>query len=76
MFAERYITRTDRKGRLTGLPVFPSNEDIEVILLRQENPLLQPLRQRALEQAYQEAGAEIDPAWDATLKDGLSDETW
>ncbi len=32
MLAERFIVRTDRDGRLTGLPVFPTNEEIEVIL--------------------------------------------
>ena len=36
MLAERFIVRTDRDGRLTGLPVFPPNEEIEVILLRKE----------------------------------------
>lgn len=76
MVTERYVIRTDREGRLTGLPVLPANEEIEVILLRQENSVLQPLGQRALEQAYREAGAEIDPAWDAAIRDGLSDETW
>ena len=33
MLAERFIVRTDRDGRLTGLPVLPPNEEIEVILL-------------------------------------------
>ena len=34
------------------------------------------LRQRDLEQAYREANSEIDPAWELTTADGLSDETW
>ena len=29
------------------------------------------LRERELERAYAEASAEIDPAWDVTLMDGL-----
>lgn len=36
MFAERFILRTDREGRLTGLPPLPPNEEVEVIVLRQE----------------------------------------
>ena len=36
MLAERFIVRTDHDGRLTGLPVLPPNEEIEVILLRKE----------------------------------------
>ena len=34
------------------------------------------LRSRELEAAYREAGAELDPEWDKTASDGLSDETW
>ncbi len=37
---------------------------------------LELLRERELEKAYAEATREIDPAWDATLKDGLADEDW
>lgn len=37
---------------------------------------LQLLRERDLEQAYQEASEEIDPAWDITIGDGLVDEAW
>lgn len=29
-----------------------------------------------LEKAYAQASQEIDPAWDVTIADGLSDETW
>lgn len=37
---------------------------------------LELLRERELEKAYAEATQEVDPAWDVTLKDGLSDEDW
>lgn len=70
MLAEKFIVRTDREGRLTGLPAFAANEEVEVIVLRKE---AKPLD---LERAYREANAEIDPAWEATVGDGLDDETW
>ncbi len=34
------------------------------------------LRDRELEAAYREASAETDDAWEATIADGLDDETW
>lgn len=34
------------------------------------------LRSRELETAYREANSEFDAAWDTTISDGLSDETW
>lgn len=34
------------------------------------------LKNRELEKAYFEASLEIDSAWDVTIRDGLSDETW
>ena len=34
------------------------------------------LRERELESAYREASAEVDPAWESTLADGLDDEAW
>ena len=34
------------------------------------------LRYQELERAYREAAQEIDPEWDVTVGDGLSDETW
>jgi metal-responsive CopG/Arc/MetJ family transcriptional regulator len=34
------------------------------------------LRFQELEQAYKEASAEIDPDWELTTGDGLTDETW
>jgi Arc/MetJ-type ribon-helix-helix transcriptional regulator len=34
------------------------------------------LQSRELEQAYREASLEVDEAWEITLGDGLSDETW
>jgi hypothetical protein len=74
MLAERFVTRTDQQGRLLGLPTFPANEEVEVIVLRQEKPAAPA--QQALEQAYREAATEIDKDWEATDKDGLSDETW
>ncbi len=37
---------------------------------------LKLLQERELEKAYQDASQEIDPAWEVTVKDGLSDETW
>lgn len=37
---------------------------------------LELLRNRELEEAYREASAEVDSAWDLTVADGLADETW
>lgn len=37
---------------------------------------LELLRQKELEAAYQQASGEVDPDWDVTITDGLSDETW
>ena len=37
---------------------------------------LELLREQELEKAYAEASSESDPAWDATLRDGLIDEDW
>ena len=37
---------------------------------------LKLLRERELEFAYREASAEVDPAWDATVGDGLDHEAW
>lgn len=74
MLAERFVTRTDQQGRLLGLPTFPANEEVEVIVLRQEKPAAPT--QQALEQAYGEAAKEIDKDWDVADTDGLGDETW
>ncbi len=37
---------------------------------------LEHLRQESLEEAYREAAAEVDPAFEVTCADGLADETW
>lgn len=37
---------------------------------------LEVLRERDLEAAYAEASRDVDPAWEATAADGLSDEAW
>ena len=37
---------------------------------------LQLLCNRELEQAYREASADADSAWESTMADGLNDETW
>ncbi len=37
---------------------------------------LELLRHQELEQAYRQASAEVDPDWDLTVGDGLTDETW
>jgi metal-responsive CopG/Arc/MetJ family transcriptional regulator len=34
------------------------------------------LRERELERFYRDASAEIDPAWDVTVADGLDREAW
>jgi metal-responsive CopG/Arc/MetJ family transcriptional regulator len=34
------------------------------------------LRERELELAYKGASAEVDPAWKASVADGLDDEAW
>lgn len=34
------------------------------------------LRNKELESAYREASSEVDYAWDITVDDGLTDETW
>ena len=37
---------------------------------------LELLRNQELESAYRQASSEIDSAWDITIADGLTDETW
>ncbi|MEH2453105.1 CopG family transcriptional regulator [Nostoc sp.] len=37
---------------------------------------LELLRYQELEQSYRQASAEVDPDWDLTVGDGLTDETW
>lgn len=37
---------------------------------------LQLLREQELESAYREANQEIDPNWEMTVADGLTDEAW
>ncbi len=34
------------------------------------------LREQELERAYAEAASEIDPGWEVTLADGLTEEAW
>jgi antitoxin ParD1/3/4 len=37
---------------------------------------LELLQQQELEDAYRQASEEVDSAWESTVIDGLSDETW
>ena len=37
---------------------------------------LELLRNQELESAYRQASTEVDSAWDVTVADGLTDETW
>lgn len=37
---------------------------------------LQHLQDQELEKAYYEANQEVDPDWELTVADGLTDETW
>ncbi|MEG3921519.1 CopG family transcriptional regulator [Microcoleus sp. T3_A4] len=37
---------------------------------------LELLRNQELESAYRQASSEVDSAWDITVADGLTDETW
>ncbi|MEG5031513.1 CopG family transcriptional regulator [Microcoleus sp. AT3-D2] len=37
---------------------------------------LELLRNQELESAYRQASSEVDAAWDVTVADGLTDETW
>ncbi|CBN57371.1 MULTISPECIES: ribbon-helix-helix domain-containing protein [Kamptonema] len=37
---------------------------------------LELLQNQELESAYRQASSEIDSAWDITIADGLTDETW
>ena len=37
---------------------------------------LELLRNQELESAYRQASSEVDSAWDLTVADGLTDETW
>ena len=61
------------------------NSAIEVIvagvkLLEQQQDIyqgrLQELQHEALEEAYRQASQEVDPTWDVTIADGLTNETW
>jgi hypothetical protein len=64
MFAEKLTLRTDSQGKLTGLPMLPPDEEIEVILLRKEHSLRQTRRMPPAELAWQGAqlhGDDIGP---------------
>ena len=64
MCAEKLMLRTDNQGKLTGLPVLPPNEEIEVILLRKEHGRHQARRTPPVELAWQGAqlhGDDIGP---------------
>ncbi|MEG4272241.1 MULTISPECIES: CopG family transcriptional regulator [unclassified Microcoleus] len=37
---------------------------------------LELLRNQELESAYRQASSEVDSAWELTVADGLTDETW
>jgi Arc/MetJ-type ribon-helix-helix transcriptional regulator len=37
---------------------------------------LELLRMQELEEAYRQAAQDVDPEWESTIADGLSDETW
>ena len=66
MLAERYLLRTDREGRLAGLPVFPPNEEVEVIVLRKERQSSRPRNQPSPELAWRGAklfGDDVAPAF-------------
>ncbi len=70
MFAEKFMVRTDSQGNITGLPILPPNEEIEVILLRKEQGKRQFRRTPPVELAWQGAqlhGDDIGPIisdWD------------
>jgi hypothetical protein len=74
MLAEKFILRADQEGRLTGLPALAANEEVEVIVLRQERRASSAQTGWDLEQAYRDANLEIDPAWEIVAADGLADE--
>ncbi|CAG0975918.1 hypothetical protein ANRL3_01805 [Anaerolineae bacterium] len=75
MLAERFVTRTDREGRLTGLPVFPANEEVEVIVLRDiPNPSKpHPYRLKPASLGLPSPGIDLDKA--LRLADELEDES-
>ena len=54
---------------LAGVKLLEQQQDIY-----QER--LQELQQDALEEAYRQASQEVDPTWDVTIADGLTNETW
>ena len=65
MLAEKLTLRTDSQGNITGLPVLPPNEEVEVILLfRKEHGRRQARRTPPAELAWQGAqlhGDDIGP---------------
>ena len=66
MLAERFILHTDSNGHLTDLPVFPPNEDVEVIVLRKEPKKPRPRNQPSPLLAWRGAkllGDDIAPAF-------------
>jgi hypothetical protein len=76
MLAERFIVRTDRDGRLSGLPFFPPNEEIEVILLRKEtvkSPLPKQISQK-LRGSATWRGNDTSPVYEAAELDEIEAE--
>ena len=60
MLAERFILHTDSKGHLTDLPVFPPNEDVEVIVLHKEPKKPKPRNQPSSLLAWRGAKLFVD----------------
>lgn len=78
MLAEKLILRTDSQGNLTGLPVLPPDEEIEVILLLKEHGHRKVRRLPPAELAWQGAelhGDDIGPAIPESDWNMLADET-
>jgi len=78
MFAEKLILRTDSQGKLTGLPVLPPDEEVEVILLLKEHSRRKVRRLPPAELAWQGAqlhGDDIGPAIPESDWNMLADET-
>lgn len=76
MFAEKFILRADGEGRLTGLPIFAANEEIEILILRKEPPTMSlvPAPYHLEPVAMGLPSADIDLTKALRLADELEDE--
>jgi predicted HTH domain antitoxin len=63
-------------GRAAQLAGITRVEFLNILGRYRVSPFTLSAEEFGLEDAYRQANQEVDPAWDVTVADGLSHETW